>query len=371
MATPRKNRKKKATKKKKKRTAPHKPLPLGTLRIRTKDLAVVAKTHHGWQTSRKTLAEAQRAIKLFKAHHTFASLIDIKDPHFLKGMLLPNGLTRGARIPFLPDGRKLDKAFSLFAPELAIHDQLSNQHWDVLYKNPGGTYSYVYTLEKKQRMAKKKYREVDVFAQHYRQLHRNVARALHNDKDLLALPMYTLLKTCMRIGNETYYRAHGHKGLTTLKKHDIEIDGNWVTFHYLSKNGVPVRFTERFPDSYVVRLSRHLEKLDEHAFVFANPTTGHPLHEEQFKEAFVRYCGEAFYPHIVRSYYATQYVRDFVQRHQKPSKQEVRALLKEVAAKLGHKRYVQKEHDWKEDYKVTISHYIEPRLAEQVRDWIR
>ncbi len=342
-----------------------------TLRIKSKDLKVYKKTKTSWRKSSVEFPEAMHVIKLFIAHDNLDVLIDKKDPKFLKGWLSADGKCNGARINILPDGRKLDKAYSLFAKHLTIHDEASDSHWDILYQNPCGTYSYLYTLEKKEQSVKKKYKAVEEFEKHYPKLKRKVSSALKDRSDPIAVPMYTLLRTLMRIGNEIYYKAHGHKGLTTLKKKDISINGNHVTFDYLAKDGVPMNVTERFPDHYVFRLKNILKSVDRSSFVFVNKNTGHPLNDVHFKEAFKRYCGREFYPHIVRSHFATMKAKEFIQTHKSATKYEVKELFLLIAEKLGHKRFVKKENEWKESYNVTIHHYIQPEVVEKVRSIVR
>jgi len=126
-----------------------KPVIEGTFRIKSKDLGVYEKTRGSWKKSSRLFPEAMRVIELFVAHDNLEYLIDKKCLKFLKGQLSVDGKVQGARIDVLPDGRKLDKAYSLFAEHLTIHDETSNDHWDVLYRNPCGNYSYVYTIEKR------------------------------------------------------------------------------------------------------------------------------------------------------------------------------------------------------------------------------
>ena len=175
----------------------------------------------------------------------------------------------------------------------------------------------------------------------------------------------------MRIGNEIYFKAHGHKGLTTLKKNDIKIRGSKVIFNYLAKDGVPRLIEQKFPVGYINRLKTSLKKIKKEDFVFASCKTGHPLGEIQFKKAFKNYCGKEFYPHIVRSHFATSKVKSFLKNKRKATKEEVNSLFLSIAAKLGHKKFVKKEQVWKNNYSVTINHYIQPDLVERVKEIIR
>lgn len=343
----------------------------GTIRIKTRTLKPYRKTKKLWKRASGDFPEAMLVIELFKSHGNLRALIDKKDPGFLKGCLLPKGKVQGARVNVLPNGRKLDKAFPLFAPELTIHDEASNHHWNVIYRNPGGTYSYLYTREKRNKFVTEKYKVVKEFSKYYPKLKRNAYHALKNKNDHVAMPMYTLLKTYMRVGNEIYYRAHGHKGLITLKKENISIKGNRVVFNYVAKDGVPTETASTFPRVYISRLRTMLGSVKRPSFVFANGATGQPLRDDHFKDAFKRYCGKEFYPHIVRSYYATNRVKEFLRARKSLTKEAVRALFLSIAGKLGHKRFVKKDGSWKEAYNVTVNHYIQPELIRKIKATVK
>jgi len=339
----------------------------GTIRIKASNLKVCEKTETSWKESPKIFPEAMLIIKLFKKSRRFSFLIDKKNPKFLKGQLTPNGMTQGARIGILPNAKELNKAFSLFAPHLMIHDENTRHHWDVIYKNPSGTYSYLYTKEKIEKSKKKKYQIVKEFERYYPKLKSRVYEALKDKNDPFAVPMYTLLKTYMRVGNEIYYKLHRHKGLTTMEKNDIDIKGQSVSFHYIGKGGVPTSITDRFPKVYIDRLRNLLRRTDDSSFVFADGNTGHPINEEHFKTAFKQYCGREFYPHIVRSFYATNRVKELLVMHKPLRKKDVLNLFYSIAEKLGHKRFIKKDRTWRENYTVTINHYVQPEILEKIR----
>ena len=340
----------------------------GTIRVKTKNLKPYKKTSQGWKLIKKDLSELQLVVKLFKANKQFKVLIDTKKPEFLKGQLSKDGREQGARINILPNGEKLEKAYSLFSPHLRIHDQDSHDHWDVLYQNKGGTWSYVYTLEKRKQHRSKKYKKVQQFDKYYLKLVKNVKKGLQDKNDTMAIPMHTLLNTYMRIGNEIYYKIHGHKGLTTLTKKDVNIKGNIVTFSYIAKDGVPLTISKKFPTNYLKRLKLLLKSKKNNDFVFAK--NNHPLHEPDFKKAFVKYCGHEFYPHIVRSHYATMQVKKFLKGKRKIAKDEVETLFMSIAHNLGHKKFDKKKQVWQDHHTVTVNSYIQPELVEKVRSKI-
>src|SRR3989344_8417460 len=113
-----------------------KKVEIGTLRIKSRDLKVYEKTSNGWKISKREFPNALEVVKLFKVHGKFDVLRDTKKPEFLKGQVSKARMVQGARINILPDGKVLNKAYSLFAEDLTIHDEKSNNHWDVLYKHP-------------------------------------------------------------------------------------------------------------------------------------------------------------------------------------------------------------------------------------------
>ncbi len=343
-----------------------KDIPLGTVRVK-KDLKAYEKTRTGWKKSAKKFPGLVQAVKLFKAHKNFDALVDMKNPLFLKGQVSREGQIQGARITVLPGGEKIDKAYSLFAEHLTFHDQDSHDHWDVLFQNKGGTWAYCYSEKKRLEHKNRKFKKVHAFDKVHSVLKKNVENALKDKNDHLAVPMYTLLTTYMRIGNETYYKAHGHSGLTTLTKSNVSVKKDIVTFNYFGKDGVPRNIVHKFPKAYIARLQAMLKPLKKSEFVFHSCKTKRPLQEQQFKKAFKHYCGKEFYPHIIRSHYATKQVQNFLKGKRKAAKEEVNALFLDIAAHLGHKKFVKKENKWKDNYSVTVSHYIQPELFERVK----
>jgi hypothetical protein len=340
----------------------------GTIRV-GKNLKIYEFKRDKWIVVKKDMSNALFVVRLYKAGKRFAILIDKKDSRFLKGQLSMDKKILGARINILPNGKKLDGAFSLFSPGLTLHDELSNMHWDVIYLNPNGKFAYHYTLDKKGVSIRRKYRHVKEFEKKYPVLEKGALGALKKDEGFMAVPFYTLLKTHMRVGNEIYYKAHGHKGLTTLKKKDIKIIGRRVQFQFLGKDGVPQKIVKKFPLSYINRLKKILSECKRNDFVFKN-LRGRLLSERDFKKEFRKYIDGDFYPHIVRSYFATKETEDFLRAHKNPGKEEVREFLGGVAEELGHKKISKKTGEWVDSYSVTMGHYIDPKLVVKLRKYM-
>ena len=330
-------------------------------RIKTYDFSVCKISGKSCNKCSIKFPEAIEVAQLFKKHGKLDLIIDKKDKRFLKGGFSA-GKPVGAKIGILPDGRSLNKMYSLFAPKLKIHDEKSNIHWDVICQNLNGAYAYIYTIEKENLTRKAKYKKVHEFGKCLSKLNRNLNKALN--KDILALPMLILLKTKMRIGNEIYYKKNHHKGLTTLKKKNIKINGKKVSFDFIGKDGVPQKITESFPKKIVDKLKSILKSKKAGDFIFVD-LKGKLLKDMAFESSFKKYCGIKFYPHIVRSYYATNETKKFLKR-KRASRDEVKKFYMRVADKLGHKKFSKNTGNWEDSYQVTLHYYIQPELVQRI-----
>ncbi len=338
----------------------------GTIRIKSDNLKPVIRTEKSWKRIKFDTTNILKIVNLYKSHDNFEILKDTNNPIFLKGQLTPDKIVRGQRINILPNQKELTKAFSLFSPNLTIHNQTTNTHWDVIYQNPNGQFAYIYTKEKEQKSKNNKYKKVEEFERILPKLQKNLGLALQNNEPL-ALPMITLLATYMRVGNEMYYKRDGHKGLTTLKKSDVKIRNPTVTFSFLAKDGIPQKITKNFLPVYIIKLQKKLNKLQKNNFIFTNKT-GHPLKDTEFEEAFLKYSGITFYPHIVRSYYATKTTKEFLKQNPVPTKEQIKELYTTIADTLGHKKFSKKKNEWQTSYTVTVAHYIQPKLVEKINN---
>jgi len=331
-------------------------------RIKAKDLKVHEKNGSSWKKSKLELLDATEVAKLFKSHKNLKLIVDKKSPEFSKGSFSKEKAL-GERIDILPNGESLNKAYSLFAKNLKVHDEKSNIHWDVIFQNPSGNYTYLYTTEKQRLAKQKKFHSVKEFSKLLPKLKRNLSKSLGDDP--MALPMLILLKTKMRIGSELYYQKNHHKGLTTLKKKSIRINGNKVTFRYFAKDGVPMTMTENFTDPIISQLKKLLIKKKSNDFIFTN-SQGHPLKDLEFEKSFLRYSGKKFYPHIVRSEYATTEAEKFFKKNKKVSPKQVRELYFKIAEKLGHKKLSKKTGEWQDSYEVTIHYYVQEEIVKKI-----
>ena len=342
-----------------------KDIPNGSIRVKLKGLVPVKKTSKGYNETDYDTNNIKKVVKIYRRHKKISFLVDKEDKTFLRGYLKPDGKVAGDRVVFLPNGNKLNKAFSLFSEHLALHEETDHHHWDVMYQNPNGDFAYLYTLDKINRSQKNKYEKVREFEEALPKLNRNLLRALRN-QEWMALSMYTLIKTYMRIGNEVYFKKNKHQGLATLQKDNIVLSKNTVSFNFISKDGVPQNITLHFPDVYIKNLAKRLKKVKKNEYVFCDKN-GNKLLEKDFHDAFKKYCKKEFYPHIVRSYYATKTIENFLEKNPEPSKQEIREVYNEVAEKLGHKKFSKKTHLWEPSHTVTVAHYVSPNLVKKLK----
>ena len=137
-----------------------------------------------------------------------------------------------------------------------------------------------------------------------------------------------------------------------------------MEFSFIGKDGVPQKIIEKFSKKIVKRLRFVLKNKKAGDFIFVD-LSGHPLKDTAFERGFEKYCGVKFYPHIVRSYYATKEAENFLKK-KSVSKDEVERFYMKVAGKLGHKKFSKKTGNWEDCYQVTLHHYIRPELVEKI-----
>lgn len=79
------------------------------------------------------------------------------------------------------------------------------------------------------------------FGTHLPRIRRDVTEQLAREEldreRLLALMVWFLDNSYIRIGNETYYEANDSIGLTTLRKRNVKVDGDTITLDFRGKSG--------------------------------------------------------------------------------------------------------------------------------------
>ena len=255
-----------------------KDFDIGTKRINYSSLKLCIKTSTSWDYLNELSEDLNSIISQYSKNKTFHYLIDEKHPEFLKGSLSPENKILGERIKLLPEGTQIARAgFSIFAKNLRFNND-PNHEWDVCYENTSGLKTYLYSEEKIHLEQEKKFKLVQKFSENYDKIISNVK---DNLEKIEYLALYTLLKTFIRVGNYDYYLKNSHKGLTTLQKRDISIEGDKIIFDFIGKDGVPHHIKKEFSEEYIVKLKKILSSRKKDEFVFTG-LKGKPLHSEDF-----------------------------------------------------------------------------------------
>ena len=166
------------------------------------------------------------------------------------------------------------------------------------------------------------------------------------------------------MGNYHYYLKNSHKGLTTLQKKDISVEGDIVLFEFIGKDGVPHHIKKGFSDDYIAKLKKFLSSRKKEEFVFSG-RRGNPLHSEDFSSIFYSITKEHFYPHIIRSHHADSRCLDYL--NGKTDIQDPEKLFLDIAKDLGHKKYNKKKETWEISPSITIQSYIYPEYVKRIR----
>ena len=220
-----------------------KDFDIGTKRINYASLKLCIKTSTSWDFLDELSEDLNSIISQYSKNKTLHYLIDEKHPEFLKGSLSPENKISGERIKLLPEGTKLARAgFSIFAKNLRFNND-PNHEWDVCYENTSGLKTYLYSEDKIHLEQEKKFKLVQKFSENYNKIISNVE---NNLEKIEYLALYTLLKTFIRVGNYDYYLKNSHKGLTTLLKRDISVEGDKILFDFIGKDGVPHHIKKNF-----------------------------------------------------------------------------------------------------------------------------
>jgi len=338
-----------------------KDFDIGTKRINYASLKLCIKTSTSWDFLDELSEDLNSIISQYSKNKTLHHLIDEKHPEFLKGSLSPENKILGERIKLLPEGTQIARAgFSIFAKNLRFNND-PNHEWDVCYENTSGLKTYLYSEDKIHLEQEKKFKLVQKFSENYDKIISNVE---NNLEKIEYLALYTLLKTFIRVGNYDYYLKNSHKGLTTLLKRDISVEGDKILFDFIGKDGVPHHIKKEFSEEYIVKLKRILSSRKEDEFVFTGKK-GKPLHSEDFSSIFFNITQEHFYPHIIRSHHADSKCLDFLEG--KIEIQDPEKLFFQIAKDLGHKKYNIKKEQWEISPSVTIKNYIYPEYVKKIR----
>ena len=338
-----------------------KDFDIGTIRINSASHKFYIKASNSWDYVDEVSENLKKIISQYSKNNNLHYLIDEKHPEFFKGSLSSENKILGERVKLLPDGSKLARAgFSLFAKNLRFNNDPDHE-WDVCYENTSGLKTYLYSEEKIHLEQEKKFKLVQKFSKHYDKI---ISVVENNLEKIEYLALHTLLNTFIRVGNYHYYLKNSHKGLTTLQKKDITVEGDIVLFEFIGKDGVPHHIKKGFSDDYIAKLKKFLSSRKKEEFVFSG-RRGNPLHSEDFSSIFYSITKEHFYPHIIRSHHADSRCLDYL--NGKIDIQDPEKLFLDIAKDLGHKKYNKKKETWENSPSITIQSYIYPEYVKRIR----
>lgn len=136
-------------------------------------------------------------------------------------------------------------------------------HLQATGRDAKGRKQYLYHSQWRTLREAKKYEHMIAFGLQLpvirKQVERDLASPGLGKQKVLAMMIYLLENTLIRIGNEEYAKTNKSFGLTTLCNRHVEIQGSEVKFHFRGKSGVEHALSLR--DRRLARLIRNMREL--------------------------------------------------------------------------------------------------------------
>jgi DNA topoisomerase-1 len=158
---------------------------------------------------------------------------------------------------------------------------------------------------------------------------------------VIALILAILDETYVRIGNRQYYESNGTYGLTTLRRRNMRVNGNSITFNYKAKSNKKREVVIK--NRQLIRLIRQCSELRGHEVFRYLDESGNSVPVDSFDvNAFLReLTGENFTSKNFRTWGGTVLaVRKFpvaLQKYTESTRLKfTRAIVKEVAVELSN-----------------------------------
>lgn len=211
------------------------------------------------------------------------------------------------------------------------------------------------------RRSESKYFRLLEFGKVLPQVRRRIAKDLRrNDFDeqkVLAICVQVMLKTLIRVGNESYKQLYGSYGLSTLRDKHAKINGNTLKLDFIGKKGVHHEVT--LNDKTLTRLVKKCREIPgQDLFQYYTDSNERRSVDSGKINNYIReITGSDFTAKDFRTWGGTlealrQLARCFQQPDERPKKKVIVEVLDCVAGKLGNTRAVCK------------SSYVYPLLLE-------
>lgn len=196
-----------------------------------------------------------------------------------------------------------------------------------------------------------------VLPQVRKQIAKDIRRKDFDERKVLAICVQVMLKTLIRIGNESYKQLYGSYGLTTLRDKHAKINGNTLKLDFIGKKGVHHEVT--LTDKSLARLVKKCREIPGQE-LFQYYTQGNERRSVDSGKinAYIKeITGSDFTAKDFRTWGGTlealrQLAKCFNEPEQRPKKKVIVEVLDCVASKLGNTRAVCK------------SSYVYPLLLE-------
>jgi DNA topoisomerase I len=137
-------------------------------------------------------------------------------------------------------------------------------HIQAIGRDGDGRLQYVYHDRWHAISAATKYGRMQVMAQLLPRIRRRVRRDLNADRltreRVLAAVVRLIDKAHMRVGNESYAKLHGSRGVTTLTAGHVEVERFRISLSFLGKSGK--QHDIEFHDRKTAEVVRRCEKID-------------------------------------------------------------------------------------------------------------
>ena len=149
---------------------------------------------------------------------------------------------KGKRIT---DQNQLDRIKALVLPPAWTAVWIApkkNAHLQATGIDAAGRKQYRYHQKWTMRRSDTKYFRLLEFGKVLPQMRKRIAKDLKrkqfDEQKVLAICVQVMLKTLIRVGNETYKQLYGSYGLSTLRNKHAKIEGNQLTLSFKGKKGV-------------------------------------------------------------------------------------------------------------------------------------
>lgn len=158
---------------------------------------------------------------------------------------------------------------------------------------------------------------------------------------VLAAVVRLLEQTLIRVGNEEYARENQHYGLTTLRRHHVEVRGAKISFDFEGKSGVA--HVVELKDPAIAAVLKGCEELPgEEVFKYVDESgVAHAVSSNDVNDYLKTITGQEYTAKDFRTWAGTLYgALELIQQgpvtNQKDAKKKVAAAIASVAERLHH-----------------------------------